>query len=49
MPAGTIYMYYAHGKASMNVSAQGEGNAVLIKSGFPYFDKKEHITITEVK
>ncbi|MGA2655318.1 MAG: DNA-3-methyladenine glycosylase, partial [Gammaproteobacteria bacterium] len=21
MPAGTIYMYYAHGKASMNVSA----------------------------
>lgn len=40
MPAGTIYMYYAHGKASMNVSAQGEGNAVLIKSGFPYIDKK---------
>jgi DNA-3-methyladenine glycosylase len=40
MPAGTIYMYYAHGKASMNVSANGPGNAVLIKSGFPYFDKQ---------
>lgn len=38
MPAGTIYMYYAHGKASMNISAQGAGGAVLIKSGFPYFD-----------
>jgi DNA-3-methyladenine glycosylase len=40
MPAGTVYMYYAHGKPSMNVSAQGAGNAVLIKSGFPHFDKK---------
>ncbi len=40
MPAGTIYMYYARGKASLNVSAQGEGNAVLIKAGFPYVDKK---------
>ncbi|MFA6036797.1 MAG: DNA-3-methyladenine glycosylase [Legionellales bacterium] len=40
MPAGTIYMYYAHGKASMNVSAQGAGNAVLIKSCFAHFDKK---------
>lgn len=34
MPAGTIYMYYARGKDSFNISAQGEGNAVLIKSGF---------------
>lgn len=38
MPAGTIYMYYARGKDSLNVSCQGEGNAVLIKSAFPYFD-----------
>ncbi len=33
MPAGTIYMYYSRGKPSLNVSARGEGNAVLIKSG----------------
>lgn len=36
MPAGTIYMYYARGDDSFNVSCQGEGNAVLIKSGIPY-------------
>lgn len=35
MPAGTIYMYYARGKDSLNVSCRGEGNAVLIKSAFP--------------
>lgn len=40
MPAGTIYMYYARGRDSLNISARGEGNAVLIKSGYPYFDKK---------
>lgn len=39
MPAGTIYMYYARGGDSLNVSAEGEGNAVLIKSAYPYFDK----------
>ena len=38
MPAGTIYMYYAHGRDSLNVSCAGEGNAVLIKSAYPYFD-----------
>lgn len=38
MPAGTIYMYYARGGDSLNVSARGAGNAVLIKSAFPYFD-----------
>lgn len=37
MPAGTIYMYYARGGDSLNVSCRGEGNAVLIKSGYPYF------------
>ncbi len=36
MPAGTIYMYYARGGDSLNMSCHGEGNAVLIKSGYPY-------------
>ena len=31
MPAGTIYMYYARGGDSFNISCQGDGNAVLIK------------------
>jgi DNA-3-methyladenine glycosylase len=35
---GTIYMYYSRGGDSVNFSAKGEGNAVLIKSGYPYFD-----------
>ena len=39
MPAGTIYMYYARGRDSLNVSSAGEGNAVLIKSAYPYFDE----------
>ncbi|MFK5983925.1 MAG: DNA-3-methyladenine glycosylase [Pseudomonadota bacterium] len=38
MPAGTIYMYYARGRDSLNVSCMGKGNAVLIKSAFPYID-----------
>lgn len=38
MPAGTIYMYYARGKDSLNISCNGEGNAVLIKSAFPFTD-----------
>ena len=40
MPAGTIYMYHARGQPSLNISAQGDGNAVLIKSGRPFFDEK---------
>lgn len=36
MPAGTIYMYYARGADSFNVSCHGEGNAVLIKAAMPY-------------
>ncbi len=36
MPAGTIYMYYARGADSLNFSCHGEGNAVLVKAGFPY-------------
>ena len=38
MPPGTIYMYYARGGDSLNVSARGKGNAVLIKSAYPFFD-----------
>jgi len=40
MPAGTIYMYYARGGDSFNVSCAGAGNAVLLKSGIPYFAEK---------
>lgn len=36
MPPGTLYMYYARGGDSLNISAEGEGNAVLIKSAYPY-------------
>lgn len=38
MPAGIIYMYYARGKDSLNVSCKGKGNAVLIKSAYPVSD-----------
>ncbi len=38
--AGTIYMYYARGRDSLNVSARGDGNAVLIKSAYPECDSK---------
>jgi len=40
MPAGTIYMYYARGKDSLNISCRGQGNAVLIKSGLPFSDDR---------
>ena len=38
MAPGTIYMYYARGKDSLNFSARGEGNGVLIKSAYTHFD-----------
>lgn len=38
LDGGHIYMYYARGGDSLNLSAQGPGNAVLIKSGFPWVD-----------
>ena len=44
MPAGTIYMYYARGGDSLNFSARGRGNAVLIKSGYPYVDQTSPLT-----
>ncbi len=34
MPPGTIYMYYARGGDSYNVSCAGAGNAVLVKAGW---------------
>lgn len=40
MSAGTIYMYHARGGDSLNISAEGPGNAVLIKSGYPYIDEQ---------
>lgn len=39
MPSGTIYMYYARGSDSFNISSQGQGNAVLIKSAIPVQDE----------
>lgn len=42
MLPGTIYMYYARGNDSFNISCQGEGNAVLIKSAIPFEDKLTH-------
>lgn len=36
---GHIYMYYARGGDSLNFSAQGPGNAVLIKSAQPWLDR----------
>ncbi|WMD23228.1 DNA-3-methyladenine glycosylase [Achromobacter seleniivolatilans] len=38
MDGGVIYMYYARGGDSLNFSAAGPGNAVLIKSGHPWTD-----------
>ena len=35
MPPRTIYMYFSRGSDSLNISCHGEGNAVLIKSGYP--------------
>ena len=40
MPAGTIYMYYARGHASLNISCGDEGDAVLIKAAFPFIDEQ---------
>lgn len=38
LDGGHIYMYYARGGDSLNFSAHGPGNAVLIKSGYPWQD-----------
>ena len=39
MPPGTIYMYYARGHDSLNISCGNEGDAVLIKAAFPFIDE----------
>ncbi len=39
LDGGHIYMYYARGGDSLNFSAQGPGNAVLIKSAYPWVDQ----------
>ena len=48
MPPGTIYMYYARGHDSLNVSCGNKGDAVLIKAAFPYFDKLSPETTLEI-
>jgi DNA-3-methyladenine glycosylase len=39
MPPGTIYMYYARGHDSLNISCGNKGDAVLIKAAFPFIDE----------
>ena len=39
LDGGNIYMYYARGGDSLNFSAHGAGNAVLIKSAHPWLDE----------
>ncbi len=38
MPPGTVYMYFARGGPSFNVSCRGAGDAVLCKAGYPRCD-----------
>lgn len=49
MPPGTIYMYYSRGGDSLNVSAKGEGNAVLIKSAYPFTEDTDKKMITTMQ
>ena len=48
MAPGTIYMYYARGGDSLNFSARGEGNGVLIKSGVIHLDDRSKEQSLEV-
>ena len=48
MQPGTIYMYYARGKDSLNVSCKGEGNAVLIKSAYALNDELTHTEAIQI-
>lgn len=48
MPPGTIYMYYARGGDSFNLSCQGPGNAVLIKSGEVYLKDSHNAQMLEI-
>lgn len=38
MPPGTIYMYYARGHDSLNISCGNKGDAVLIKAAIPFIN-----------
>lgn len=50
MSPGTIYMYYARGGDSLNISCLGDGNAVLIKSGVPFpFDSLKSKMIAKMQ
>ncbi len=42
MPPGTIYMYFSRGGDSFNISCGGPGDAVLIKSGYPFSDVPDY-------
>ena len=48
MAPGTIYMYYARGGDSINFSARGEGNGVLVKSAIPHVDKRSPVSSIDV-
>lgn len=48
MAPGTIYMYYARGGDSLNFSARGEGNGVLIKSGIVHTDRRSPANTIEI-
>ncbi|MFK7992438.1 MAG: DNA-3-methyladenine glycosylase [Sandaracinaceae bacterium] len=37
-PPGTVYMYFSRGADSFNISAKGDGCAVLIKAARPFVD-----------
>lgn len=39
-PPGTLYLYHSRAGDSLNVSCRGEGNAVLVKAGRPFFDER---------
>ncbi|MDH4246706.1 MAG: DNA-3-methyladenine glycosylase [Deltaproteobacteria bacterium] len=47
-PPGTIYMYYARGGDSFNVSCRGAGNAVLVKAAVPHaLPGEDQVTLVE--
>jgi DNA-3-methyladenine glycosylase len=48
MTPGTIYMYYARGGDSLNFSARGAGNGVLIKSAIAHYDDKSPLKSLDV-
>jgi len=50
LDGGHIYMYYARGGDSLNFSAHGPGNAVLIKSAYPWVDAvSDHNSLAQMQ